>query len=109
MWFQFPHTKELDMKSPWLNAVVLAVALAASACGPTDETLGQEQGNVEQQLPMCDENGVCPTGYYCEGGPYGVCRRGVIEPLLYPCTDEGLCPTGYYCDGSACRRELAAQ
>ncbi|MFE8603851.1 hypothetical protein [Archangium violaceum] len=126
------------MKSPWLNAVVLAVALAVSACGPTDETQEQEQGNVEQMLPQCDENGVCPEGFYCVGGrPFGacrrgiepllypctdeglcpkgyycdsnVCRRGVVEPLLYPCTADGRCPTGYYCDGSACRRELAAQ
>ncbi|WPB77319.1 hypothetical protein KYC5002_51115 [Archangium violaceum] len=101
------------MKSPWLNAVVLAVALAVSACGPTDETQEQEQeqeqGNVEQMLPQCDENGVCPEGFYCVGGrPFGACRRG-IEPLLYPCTADGRCPTGYYCDGSACRRELAAQ
>ena len=94
------------MKSPWLNAVVLAVALTMSACGPTDETQELEQGNVEQQLPMCDENGVCPTGYYCEGGAFGVCRRGTIEPLLYPCTAEGLCPNGYYCDSGVCRRGL---
>ncbi|HEX5748508.1 MAG TPA: hypothetical protein VFZ09_19875 [Archangium sp.] len=94
------------MKSPWLNAVVLAVALAASACGPTDETQELEQGNVEQQLPMCDENGVCPTGYYCDGS---VCRRGLVDAMLYACTADGRCPTGYYCDGSVCRRELAAQ
>ncbi len=100
------------MKNTWLSAVVLAVSLAVSACGPTQEQLEMEQGGVEQQLPQCDENGQCPTGFYCVGGAFGTCRPGAVEGMPYMCTTEGLCPKGYYCDGGPggiCRRELAAQ
>lgn len=94
------------MKTPWLSAVVLAVSLAVSACGPVQEPQELEQGSVEAMPYQCTAEGLCPAGYYCDGGPGGICRRGVVEPLLYPCTDEGLCPRGYYCDGSVCRREI---
>ncbi|QRK06839.1 hypothetical protein JQX13_43390 [Archangium violaceum] len=86
------------MKNAWLSAVVLAVAVAVSACGGTEE-MPLEQGNVEQQLPQCDENGECPLGFYCVGGPFGTCRPGAVEAMPYQCTTEGLCPKGYYCDG----------
>ena len=101
------------MKSPWLSAAFLAVALAVSACGGTDETLEPAQvsepgiresrdGNVEQEVLSCDDEGLCPTGYYCD--PNWICRRGVGAVVL-SCDDEGLCPTGYYCDPNwICRR-----
>jgi hypothetical protein len=104
------------MKNPWLSAAFLAVALAVSACGGTDETLEPAQvsepgivesrdGNVEQKALACDEQGLCPTGYYCDG--LGICRRGVVAAAL-PCDEQGLCPTGYYCDGlGICRRGVA--
>ncbi len=101
------------MKSPWLSAVILAVSMAVSACGGTQETLDEtawEQDNVEQQLPRCDVNGQCPSGFFCDGGPGHVCRRDLVEAMPYQCTTEGLCPKGYYCDGGPggiCRRDLA--
>jgi hypothetical protein len=101
------------MKNSWLSAVVLAVALAVSACGGTQETLEeptQEQINVDQQLPQCDPYGQCAAGFYCVGGPFGTCRPGAVEAMPYQCTTEGKCPTGYYCDGGPggiCRRILA--
>ena len=72
------------MKSRWLSAAFLAVALAVSACGGTEETgeLGQVSdpalrgspaGDVTQMLLDCDEEGQCPEGYYCDGA--WVCRR----------------------------------
>ncbi|WNG47814.1 hypothetical protein F0U60_29535 [Archangium minus] len=94
------------MKNAWLSAVVLSVALAVSACGGTEETV-LDQGNVEQQLPQCDENGECGPGFYCVGGPFGTCRPGAVEALLPMCTDDGRCPAGYYCDGGrVCRRQI---
>ncbi len=66
------------MKSPWLSAAFLAVALAVSACGGTDETLEPAQVSepgVQQEVLSCDDEGLCPTGYYCD--PNWICRRGV--------------------------------
>ncbi|ATB28374.1 hypothetical protein [Melittangium boletus] len=100
------------MKNPWMKAVFLTVAMALSACGGTQETPDEalaESGDVEQMLPQCDEEGQCPTGFYCAGGPGSTCRRGVVA-MPYQCTTEGLCPKGYYCDGGPggiCRRELS--
>lgn len=95
------------MKNAWLSAVVLVVAVVVSACGGTQEIpegTAQDQGNVEQQLPQCDENGECPLGFYCVGGPFGTCRPGAVEAMLPMCTPDGQCPTGYYCDGGrVCR------
>lgn len=59
------------MKSRWLSAAFLAVALAVSACGGAEPG----EGDVHAQLLDCDEEGQCPTGYYCDPG--WVCRRGV--------------------------------
>ncbi|WP_257450591.1 hypothetical protein [Archangium lipolyticum] len=98
------------MKNSWMSAVVLAVALAVSACGGTQEApeeTAQEQGNAEAQLYPCTDDGRCPSGYYCDGN---ACRRGAVEAMPYQCTTEGLCPKGYYCDGGPggiCRRILA--
>lgn len=61
------------MKSGWLSAAVLAVSLAVSACGGTEETVAPEQGQVEQMLYWCDDEGQCGEGYYCDPG--GICRR----------------------------------
>ncbi|PTL79957.1 hypothetical protein [Vitiosangium sp. GDMCC 1.1324] len=93
------------MKSQWLSAAVLAVAVAMSACGGTqaEPETTPEQGNVEGLYPRCDANGNCGPGFTCING---VCRPGVIE-LLPQCDEEGNCPTGYYCPGgpgSTCRR-----
>lgn len=76
------------MKSRWLSAAFLAVALAVSACGGAEETGQRDQGrdpgiqesregegDVHALLLNCDEEGRCPTGYYCDPG--WVCRRGV--------------------------------
>ncbi|MCY1081310.1 hypothetical protein [Archangium lansingense] len=78
------------MKSQWLSAAFVAVALAVSACGGAEETLEPAQvsepgshesrdGDVEEMLLPCDEEGQCPTGYYCDPG--WVCRRGVGAAL----------------------------
>jgi hypothetical protein len=66
------------MKSRWLSAAFLAVALAVSACGGTEETVDPAQVSdpgIHPLLLNCDEEGLCPTGYYCDPG--WVCRRGV--------------------------------
>ena len=74
------------MKIRWLSAAFVAVALAVSACGGMEEDMEPAQvsepgalesrdGDVEQKLLPCDEEGQCPTGYYCDPG--WVCRRGV--------------------------------
>ena len=71
------------MKNHWLSAAVLAVALAVSACG-TEESVEPAQvsepglvksgdGDVNQMVLPCDEEGQCPTGYYCDGN--WICRR----------------------------------
>jgi hypothetical protein len=64
------------MKSRWLSTVFLAVALAVSACGGAEEQVrdpGEE--DVQALLLNCDEEGRCPTGYYCDTN--WICRRGV--------------------------------
>ncbi len=72
------------MKSRWLSAAVVAVALAVSACGGTEEAVEPAQvsdpgirdsreGDVQQMLLWCDEEGQCPENYYCDPG--WVCRR----------------------------------
>lgn len=104
----------------WLSAAVLAVAFAVSACGGTIEADESElssapesgvaqPGEVEQMLPQCDEEGRCPAGFYCVGGPGGTCRRGIIDVMVTPCDSAGQCPTGYYCvggPGGSCRKGI---
>jgi hypothetical protein len=72
------------MKSRWLSAAFLAVGLAVSACGGTEEP-GQapqvsdpgrpesREGDVHSLVLPCDEQGECPAGYECDPG--WVCRR----------------------------------
>jgi hypothetical protein len=77
--------KESCMKSRWLSAAFLAVALAVSACGGAAETVEPAQvsdpgisesrdGDVHQLVLPCDDEGNCPSGYYCD--PNWICRRG---------------------------------
>lgn len=64
------------MKTRWLSTAFLAVALAVSACGPTEEAAEPAQvadPGVNQMLLNCDEEGNCPAGYECDPG--WVCRR----------------------------------
>jgi hypothetical protein len=102
----------------WLSGAFLAVAVAVSACGGTieadeselssaPESVASEPGEVDQMLPQCDTEGRCPVGYYCVGGPGGICRRGIIEVMAPLCNSQGQCPAGYYCvggPGGACRK-----
>ncbi|WP_164001880.1 hypothetical protein [Pyxidicoccus caerfyrddinensis] len=73
------------MKSRWLSAAFLAVALAVSACGSAAETVEPAQvsdpdvsdsrdGDVHQLALDCDEEGNCPGGYYCDAN--WICRSG---------------------------------
>jgi hypothetical protein len=109
------------MMKRWLSAAVLAVALAVSACGgaieaeeselsPAPESVVSEPGEGDQQMsPLCDALGRCPAGYYCAGGPGGVCRKEPIEPLSPLCDSQGRCPDGYYCvggPGGVCRKGI---
>ncbi|HYO66075.1 MAG TPA: hypothetical protein VEU33_08335 [Archangium sp.] len=69
------------MKSGWLSAAFFAVSLAVSACGgmeePVEPAQVPEQGQVEQRLYGCDDEGQCGEGWYCDPG--WICRR---EPTL---------------------------
>jgi hypothetical protein len=106
------------MMKRWLSAAVLAVAFAVSACGGTieadepelssaPESGVSEPGAGDQLSPLCNSLGQCPAGYYCVGGPGGICRKAPIEPLSPLCDSLGRCPAGYYCvggPGGVCRK-----
>ena len=64
------------MKNRWLNAAVVAVAMAITACGGVEEDMGPEQvpvadlqaaepGDTHQQAIACDAQGRCPPGLIC--------------------------------------------
>ena len=63
---------------PCLYSASTPEGVTAAACPAYAVKAGQD-GQVQQMLPMCDDQGRCPSGYYCDGGPFGTCRRGIVE------------------------------